>query len=1768
MIDKVTPRSRNSAVDKRYVSPDQYTDAVNIRVENSFSEAGDNASGNVGVVKPVIGNRKVISNGVALENFVVVGSVLDVPTNTLYFAAASTSNATLNGVFMVNPQTEEIDTILQTSYFAWDGVSNVDMAIARNRDDNVILYMTDNVNDPYKVDVQFALNNSSISGERLYDSITVCPETPVQPPVAGFSYTPGKVSNFKSVPGVQFAYQNIYETSEISALSSYSGLVVPPAYLGQGAGTLDALDSYNTITVTIPAQNTSVETVRLLVRFGETGSWFMIDEYPHTGSDIQAEFSNDEVLSQIPEKESNRLFDAVPLRAATNEIQEDRLFYGNYSEGRYNTLTENSNFQTGAALSVIYADRPDDFNPVSLEIEPQVVTVNRENSEGSHADNRIAGFSIQLGNDPTEIVPAASTVVFDFTCAPDKNFHIYESAHSFHANNELYNFDAGESNHIFQNNFNYNALSHQAPGGNLAYNRWPASTWGFAQEAPLVGIGDAEPDVYRYGVSDDVMTSQSARWEVKAGPLKGEMIDCVFGCTPSTPLILRGGDISFSVKFQLTTDLSISQVVEIIVNILDEKPNPGSIVIGESSIEVATIIDSNTRGGYSINMGVPTQGHKRFERTDDIVDVITAVGDRAYAKSELSFNGQTSTLPSAGEPLSAVPLGYFVVNKADVQFKLRDVTPITPYSLTDQGTKFYVALDITDINDVEVATMIPIFESSYPRPFTNDDPRQYWYQGQQSGNATYQEYEGGTFYGQGTSITAGFTLHHGSVVNGWVGVGRQASLSFSNTSTEGLFSVINGPSSSLAYSYWFDYQNQDPSIKEQIDAFVAENPITRNKSCWFGRLQFAGAGTGNGSSSSIGLQDADGNTFVNPGIFYRTYENALNLALNSGDLTTAPTAQTFANYACSMVDGEGGIGGWKGNIVDTAKRIAPYMSTQAVQDNDWDVGYAFSDEQLNSAFSRFKGKLDGSCPASLIHQGRVVTSQRHIVDDRTSQGWSNLQSYDGTYGFYPAGAPDFGPAIIGLYFPFQYLYTGGLDIDGPNDVGPKRFLGRDLSSYPYGSLDFEIINDYSLINDQDLQQGNVSLEAGNAPGYLRINLSTGDFDEQPSSVEILNDNTFILSASENTAAFKSFKRYSQHNIGIVYYDYFGRPGGVIPFDPVYVSGYSDAELPADSIGQGSTSIGVQFTTSGVPDWAHSYRFVYGGNTSVDRFIQYTAGGAFIASNEDPNAPNEANTGNIYVSLNYLQENLDVSYARSFGAVSDIGDKNLYKFSGGDKLRILSYFNGDALESREFPVNYTFDVVDVVTLTGDPTGNPLHNVEDGDQVPKSKQGQFVVVKNNPAAGPFTWAAVRNAGNDATTVAHKWNNRTVIEIYKPKAEREDTELIWREIGPSYKIVEAPAPYATNAALVRTHEYNGHVLTDGDVWFRRIAMNMPKYQDGEFKNIIRDNNSSYPRFFDYYVESQRFTDMIAGSEVQGKGKAALYVPDSKTLTKSSTVSFSDVNSRSSKYNRLSTFDATTANFKEIPNDHGSIQIMIKDGDSLAVFQQSKLSMLPINRSILSDASNSASLIASSKVVGNQVFIPGSFGVGNNPESVLYVDGVMYFANPLRREVYRYKPGGGVETISDSGMQDYFYDLFSNTGDSWKVLSAFDYKNDEYIIDYSDGFEPINYSVPPTFPSVEVLDAWPGSQPIDPGARGVAPGKGLTPPPTAPSVGVDLSGSSQIKMNETVSIADLPRKIRARLENFIKKKLPSFSRRGNFEPKVSSKARKEYDRITNLKR
>ena len=138
------------------------------------------------------------------------------------------------------------------------------------------------------------------------------------------------------------------------------------------------------------------------------------------------------------------------------------------------------------------------------------------------------------------------------------------------------------------------------------------------------------------------------------------------------------------------------------------------------------------------------------------------------------------------------------------------------------------------------------------------------------------------------------------------------------------------------------------------------------------------------------------------------------------------------------------------------------------------------------------------------------------------------------------------------------------------------------------------------------------------------------------------------------------------------------------------------------------AVKMKITLREVPDYATHFQIVYAGNTSYSRYIQYSTGGAFIAKDSE-------NGGNIYVSLNYLQDN-KISLAKGFGATSVEGSQQVYTFRQGDRLRVINWYETET--SRLFaPADYEFRIVDQVLLGGGPD-NPLYDVDQDGEAPPS------------------------------------------------------------------------------------------------------------------------------------------------------------------------------------------------------------------------------------------------------------------------------------------------------------------------------------------------------------------------------------------------------------------------------------------------------------------
>lgn len=562
----------------------------------------------------------------------------------------------------------------------------------------------------------------------------------------------------------------------------------------------------------------------------------------------------------------------------------------------------------------------------------------------------------------------------------------------------------------------------------------------------------------------------------------------------------------------------------------------------------------------------------------------------------------------------------------------------------------------------------------------------------------------------------------------------------------------------------------------------------------------------------------------------------------------------------------------------------------------------------------------------------------------------------------------------------------------------------------------------------------------------------------------------FFAEGESSGDYRSFKTNANHDFGVVYYDERGRSGVVNRLGSVFVGGYNPSDgasgnSPGRQGNAGRAEVEIQLGHA-PPPWAHNYQIVYAGNSSVRDFLQFSTAGAFFAIDGE-----SVENDNIYVSLNYLQGHPTTSYTKGYGAKANDGTQNLYVYSPGDFLRVLSYYSTDT--TVNYPSNLIFEIVDVVDFGSDSDENPL--VADGSDVPEHLQGQFLVLKDNiQGLSRFSHADVVDGANAATTSEHVWNNRCVVEIISPRRATDPEDRVYHEISEVYNV-------GVNDDGELVHQAPVVTVSRGDVWWRQVPVNITEFNTvgATFQHLIEetDDGSIGPRFRPYYLETDRFNDTIVNSEVNGFGKRKFVSTLRNEVRRFSSVTFSDKNDYSTKRLRFTSFNAFNAPFKDLPNEHGSINALLNYSDSLFVVQEDKASAIPVSRNVLSDALGQDTLISTNKILGDQVFYAGAYGCDNNPESVIKVDTNVYFAHKSRGEVYRFNPSNGLQVISRKGMNSFFRDAFEDVIEEdgeIRIVSGYDPLKDEYLITIATVQSiPQTEDVQYTQPELELISA-----------------------------------------------------------------------------------------------
>ena len=597
--------------------------------------------------------------------------------------------------------------------------------------------------------------------------------------------------------------------------------------------------------------------------------------------------------------------------------------------------------------------------------------------------------------------------------------------------------------------------------------------------------------------------------------------------------------------------------------------------------------------------------------------------------------------------------------------------------------------------------------------------------------------------------------------------------------------------------------------------------------------------------------------------------------------------------------------------------------------------------------------------------------------------------------------------------------------------------------------------------------------------------------------------------AESLSGYSSFKSDASHSLGIVYTDDRGRTSGVNRLDPVYIKAFSDRDAKGGSL--------VDFRIkSDAPSWAKKWQIVYAGNNNVDDFIQYTTGSALIPKDKD-----EFVSESVYVSFNTL-EGTGNSYKEGTGSNKE------YKYEEGDVIKILRYTN--SLGNFVYPEGYEFRVIGYEKLE-----------ENSDKFLaaagfnyQAKFGWVLKLEGVDKTG-FTFNEIKQGSS-------LWENEVLIEIHSPKKEAE--EKIYYGVGKTYDVVAnqhyGDRTIASNASgtlvidgaggatgsdrffvgdqitvsgtvitivsvTVETdgtfsYQYRGVVaaqsaasytvnnfsdanvtITRGDVFFR--ARRLITRDSTVTNNVLLALNWDESSFNTVvgFIEDYSISDFYRSSGF-ALNKPYAFIPDSKTIRRRSSITYSDAYVIDSDRLNLSSFNLSLANWTDLDLIYGSITSLVPRGDALTVLQESKSSQIPVGKNIIEFSSGTANVTASKNVLGGISYYAGNYGT-SNPESVVERFGVVYFVDAEAGKVIRLS-SDGITPISEKGMDAFFEGKFKSLisiAQQPKIVGGFDPDNNEYIITVGSIFRsslivgtspPTAYFVPTNSAGVFAVD------------------------------------------------------------------------------------------------
>jgi len=439
-IDKIKLRGLAKDKDERLFAEGDYLDALNV-INSGTGESTES------VLKNVKGTTE--ASGVTLPSGDqrVIGSVGDPVRGYVYFFVHST-DAENHSIYRYKALDHTFELVLRSSVLGFQQSDFVHAELVngefeRDESTQTIIYFTDNRNPPRKINADRAIGDNVTelySDDQIFEFLSVAKTPAVFPPTVTMDTDTDKETNNFTNKVFQFATQYVYKDGEETAISPHSTVVHPKYMALQGINSSNVdqdslreenralIDTrYTSVQALFQYNRPEVVRMKVLGRIGNTGSWFVIDEFDPSEDLVKADphndgatatvytagngvyrFYNDGLYTYLGAEVTDRIYDDVPHKATTQTLVGNRLMYSSPTSGYENIVPS-------ATFTVTYHSEPtvDTYTGDDIFNGSDIF-----HSTGGYAED--SGFVVLKSNGLPSALNANSTLTLTLDYKPKK----------------------------------------------------------------------------------------------------------------------------------------------------------------------------------------------------------------------------------------------------------------------------------------------------------------------------------------------------------------------------------------------------------------------------------------------------------------------------------------------------------------------------------------------------------------------------------------------------------------------------------------------------------------------------------------------------------------------------------------------------------------------------------------------------------------------------------------------------------------------------------------------------------------------------------------------------------------------------------------------------------------------------------------------------------------------------------------------------------------------------------------------------------------------------------------------------------------------------------------------------------------------------------------------------------------------------------------------------------------------------------------------------